>query len=281
MSLIVPSSLVSNQWLNDNLNHPDLIVLDATIAKVGSKAGQENKTDLVIDGSLFFDLKNIFKNLKNDLPNTFPTPEYFQEAAQNLGLNSDSCIVVYDKEGIYSSARAWWLFKAMGHENVAVLNGGFPAWQKSGFPTKEDYKQLGTKGSFKANLQPEMITYTEDVLKNIALKEYLVLDARSAGRFDASEPEPRVNLRGGHIPGSKSLPHKRLVKNGFMLEKRELETLFSSLAQEQEKLIFSCGSGITACILALGAELAGIKQTQVYDGSWTEWALREDLPIEK
>ena len=185
---------------------------------------------------------------------------------------------MYDEHGIYSSPRAWWLFKTFGHEQVAVLDGGLPAWQAANFPTEEKQVYQGPKGNFKASYQPTAIKTYRDVYEAIDKEYTMILDARSQARFSGLSPEPRAGLRSGHIPSSINLPYSNVLNKEQMKSKQELSALFKPY--DQSELIMSCGSGITACIIALGAEIAGHSQLSVYDGSWTEWGSNESLPIE-
>ena len=279
MKITIPSPLVSVDWLFENIKADNLIILDASIAKVGN---QENKVESknCIISTVFFDLKNVFSDKEGEFPNTIPTAKYFEKEVQKLGVNKDSCVIIYDDLGVYSSPRAWWLFKLFGFENVAVLNGGLPAWQEAKYPTEKlNTKQL-IKGNFKADFKINYLSIIKDVLIASNDKKH-IFDARSKGRFEATSPEPRKGLRGGHIPNSKSLPHSELQIDGKMKSKEKLQEIFSVLNPKKETVIFSCGSGITACILALGNELAGNTNYSVYDGSWTEWASTLALPVEK
>ena len=277
--LTVKSPIVSVDWLHDNLSADNLIVLDATIQKVGVKTDNKKEKQQIKD-AVFFDLKSVFLDVEAEYPNTIPSEKYFETEAQRLGINNDSCIVVYDDLGVYSSPRVWWLFKVFGFENVAVLNGGLPTWKDAGYTVESKKEREFLIGNFKANLNKGKISVTEEVLK-ASLDNKVILDARSKGRFYATEPEPRKDLRGGHIPNSKSLPYAELQLNGKMKSKEELQKIFSEVNPSKEGMILSCGSGITACILALGAEEVGKTNYSVYDGSWTEWASRLELPVEK
>lgn len=278
-TLAFPGSLVSIDWLQSHLTHPDLLLLDATKPKIGQ---QPPASDTFIPGiphARFFDLFKTFKDPESNLPNTVPTPAYFTEQAQVLGINQNHAIVIYDRHGTYSSARAWWLFRLMGHMRVAVLNGGLPAWQSAGLPSTKLLSYTGSVGDFQAHYQANLFADTQAVLAALDDEQQLLLDARSPGRFNATASEPRKDIRGGHIPNAQNLPHNEVVANGKLLDKTSLQQLFAAKGTKDQNLIFSCGSGITACILALAAEEAGYTKLAVYDGSWTEWASNLDLPV--
>lgn len=278
--LTVKSPIVSVEWLHDNLSVDNLIILDATIQKVGTKS-EDKKEKQQIQNAVFFDLKNVFLDIEGEYPNTVPSEKHFENEAQKLGINNDSCVVVYDDLGVYSASRVWWLFRIFGFTNIAVLNGGLPAWKDTGYKVESKKERELLTGNFKANLSKDKISVTEEVLNASHDDNKVILDARSKGRFYATESEPRKDLRGGHIPNSKSLPYAELQLEGKMKSKEELQKIFSDMNPNKEEMIFSCGSGITACILALGAEESGSTNYSVYDGSWTEWASRLELPIEK
>lgn len=271
MAIIVFSEpIVTVEWLHSNLDAENLIILDASIKKVGG-GENDSKSELQIPKSLFFDLKEAFSDVSAPFPTTFPSEKQFTLEAQNLGINSDSAIVIYDDKGIYSSARAWWMFKAMGHKNVAVLNGGLPKWIDAGLGSefKREYKLL--KGDFKAHFNPDYIKFFDDVEQASLSKSHTIIDARSEARFKSLEAEPRIGLRSGTIPNSVNLPFEDLLEDHQLISRDLIKTKLESLAKKEEAIIFSCGSGITACVLALGAELSGYKNISVYDGSWTEW----------
>ena len=275
------SSLVSPQWLHSHLSDPDLVILDATIKKVGGIDAPENIRNLRIPGALLFDLKNVFIDLKSELPNTMPSPKKFEKGCEELGITSDSKVIVYDKHGIYSSPRAWWIFRTMGHHSVAVLNGGLPYWIESGFETEKITDIHVHKGGLSAVYNNERICDSQFVNQIRNHEDYLILDARSEGRFFGTEPEKRENLRGGHIPNSRSLPYSKIVNDGKMIGLNDLTKIYNQINPNKKKLVFSCGSGITACVIALGAELAGHSMGTVYDGSWSDWGMPSDLPVVK
>ncbi len=268
--LTLPSSLVSAHWLNGNKNDENLIILDASIKKVTGK-GNKEPSNMGISDSRFFDIENKFSDQDSRFPNTFPSEERFQKEARNLGIDSKNAIVIYDDKGIYSSPRAWYMFKAFGHENVAVLDGGLPLWINSGFKVEERKEYNAKKGDFMAVYKPIMMEFLEDIEENLKGDNSLILDARSAGRFNGTEAEPRVGLRSGTIPNSKSLPFTDLLDGYKMKSKAEIREIFEKYDSTNRSKIFSCGSGITACVLALGADLVGDENYSVYDGSWTEW----------
>ncbi|WP_299104930.1 sulfurtransferase [uncultured Tenacibaculum sp.] len=279
MRLKIPTSLVSKEWLHENLQHENLIVLNATIQKVGTKKEEEIDKQQ-IPGTIFFDLKNVFLDKEAEYPNTIPSEKHFQREVQKLGINYNSCIVVYDDIGVYSSPRVWWLFNVFGFKNIAVLNGGLKEWISAGYKTEPPKQIERLEGNFEASFSKDLYASAEEVLKSLK-KDVSILDARSKGRFNATSPEPREDLRGGHIPNSFSLPYSVLQEEGKMKPIEELKKLYIDSNPENKEMIFTCGSGITACILALGAQASGYTNYKVYDGSWTEWASRLELPIEK
>ncbi len=274
------SPLVSTSWLFEHLDHPDLIILDATIKKVVND-DNEHYSDLGIKNARFFDIKKTFSDTSTDIPNMLPSPEAFSAACQKLGISSHHKIVVYDRLGIYSSPRVWWMFTIMGHKNVAVLDGGLPAWKNDGLPCvpPSDFEVI-TPGNFKAQYNPDLVVNAKKVLEEATNKNTLILDARSHGRFTAVVPEPRESLKGGHIPNSVNLPYPQLLRNNKMLPQNELKELLEDFNIENKKLIFTCGSGITACIIMMAATLTGFQNMSVYDGSWSEWGQLDGVPIE-
>lgn len=268
--IILKEPLVSVNWLNDNLELPKLVILDATMDKVSESASTES-VDIQIPKARFFDIKNKFSDTSNPFPNAVPSEDQFTLEAQNLGINKDSVIIVYDANGIYSSARTWWLFKAFGHDNVAVLDGGLPEWVRLNFKTEPKTKLARIKGNFIATYNPEYFKFFNDVQSDMFDKNKLILDARSSDRFEGIVKEPREGLRSGSIPNSENLPYTELLFQNKLKQMDELISIFDKFSFKEKNLIFSCGSGITACILALGADLAGHKNLSVYDGSWTEY----------
>ncbi|PKQ44032.1 sulfurtransferase [Confluentibacter flavum] len=267
--LLIKHPTVSVEWLFNHLNNDNLVILDGSIKKVVNPS--LGASEVQIPSTRFFDLKDVFSNVSAPFPTTFPSEEQFTKEAQKLGIHTDSAIVVYDDKGIYSSARVWWLFKAMGHDNVAVLDGGLPEWIKSGYKTEIKAKTTIKKGNFVAKYKSGLMTFFDEVKEASEKKSHLIIDARSEARFKCLEPEPRAGLRMGTIPNSMNLPYEDLLNENKLIPEQAIESKFHKVANKEDKLIFSCGSGITACVLALGASISGYENISVYDGSWTEW----------
>ena len=275
--LSLPTPLVTAEWLAAHLADPRVVVLDAHMQPPSAPASTAPVVQ--IPGARRFDFDKQICAPDTDLLHMLPTPELFTQAVQKLGIHQQSLIVVYDRIGIFSAPRAWWMFRAMGHAQVAVLDGGLPAWQAAGQPLEPETAYAGPRGDFVARLQPALFCDADRVAAELSSGRRPVLDARSAPRFAGLEPEPRAGLRSGHMPGALNLPFGQLQQNGKMKSAAELRAEFAHVLGEQQAPIFSCGSGVTACILALGAELAGYQGLTVYDGSWSEWGGDARRPV--
>ncbi|MCT4579825.1 MAG: sulfurtransferase [Flavobacteriales bacterium] len=265
-------NVVSTKWLSEHLNDSNLVILDASQANNKTKLSPQNPS-LKIKGALGFSLKT-FSDLSSPFPNTIPSPNHFEKEARQLGIHQDSIIVVYDNLGIYTSPRVWWLFKAMGHQNVAVLNGGLDAWIHEELPTESiELNNSRKAGNFSAHFNPDIVRNFKEVKANLDHQNELVIDARSHDRFYSLVPEPRKGLRSGTIPHSLNLPYTKVLKNGYFADLKTIKKIFSSLQLPSDKpMVFSCGSGITACILYLAyQQIAATTPLAIYDGSWTEW----------
>ncbi|CAE6931778.1 sulfurtransferase [Vibrio sp. B1FLJ16] len=274
------NTLINVDELSALLGEANVKILDASISFQIPSEG-EKITDTWIPGSLRFDYDNDFCLPDSPLPHMMPTEEGFNRSAQNLGLHKDDLVVVYDNSGTLASPRAWWMFKAMGHDNVRVLNGGLPAWIAANLPVVDTLSTPTQQGSFSGTLSRHAFLDAQTVLDHAIGQSANILDARSIARFLGEVPEPRAGLRSGHIPNSICLPFQELMADGHIKPISELEQVFRELTIHEDKpLIFSCGSGVTACILLLAAHQLGQRNVSVYDGSWTEWGSSHHLPIE-
>ncbi len=274
------SQLISAKQLYAQLTNENLVILDASMPPVGgAKAPDRGWPDTIIPQARRFDISKDFSDLTSKLPHTMPTEAYFTQQAQKLAINKSSQIVVYDNIGIFSSARAWWMFKAMGHHNVAVLDGGLPAWLAAGLPTSSAITLNQAQGDFVGHFNKNYFCAADNVLHAITTASATVLDARSASRFTGQEKDPRVGVRSGHMPNAINLHYQSLQNNGVMLSKAKLKQRFIEVGANNDPFIMSCGSGVTACILALAATIIGYKKIQVYDGSWSEWGADFNLPV--
>ncbi len=279
--LKLPGTLVSTDWLEQHFLNPKIKIIDATIPKVGMSPPSAENIVMGIPGAVFMDLKKDFSDPDSILPNTIPSEAHLRESSNKLGLTPQDSIVIYDRHGVYSSPRAWWILLRLGFRNVAILDGGFPAWEKASFPTAPLSTPIPITGE-SINLTPQYYANTMDVKNAIDQPNTVTIDARSEGRFNATVAEPRAGLRGGHIPNSKSLPYNKVFdEQGKMLSPGALNNLFIDLGASPDKeLIFTCGSGITACVIGFAAHQAGLQNFKVYDGSWTEWASDHSNPVE-
>ena len=274
--------LVSVEWLFDHLHLNDIILLDASLRSSVNGSGIDPVLiDTRIGNAGYFDIDTRIRDFNSPLPHTMPSPEHFSEEVRRLGVNQDSIVVVYDKLGLYSAPRAWWMFKAMGHENVVVLDGGLPAWQQAGFPLNSEPAPLPAPGNFSATLIPNRLRSADDVLALLGSQHASVLDARSPERFFGRAPEPREGLRSGHMPHAINIPFEKVIRDGKMLPSEELVVLFAehTCGDTERELIASCGSGVTACLLLLAAYRIGYSKLALYDGSWSEWGALANHPI--
>jgi thiosulfate/3-mercaptopyruvate sulfurtransferase len=275
-----PKTLVSTQWLAAHLKDPDLRVLDASWYLPGSKRDPFAEYQRAhIPGARFFDLDDVSDH-RSDLPHMVPPVEKFMSRMRAIGVGDGHQIVVYDGSGLFSAPRVWWLFKLMGQMDIAVLDGGFPKWQAEGHPV-EDLPPILRDRHMMVRRQNQMVKDVTQVSAASKLGESEIVDARSPGRFYGKDPEPRPGLRAGHIPGSKNVFYKDLLKaDDTMKSPDEMRQVFVEAGVDLDKpVITSCGSGVTAAILSLGLTRMGKTDHSLYDGSWTEWGMFPTLPI--
>ena len=274
-------TLVSTAWLAAELGAPDLRILDGTWHMPQLKRDAHREfVEAHIPGAAFFDIDRI-ADTSVPLPHMLPRPEAFAASVGALGIGDGDRVVVYDVRGVISAARVWWTFRAFGHDRVAVLDGGFKKWRAEGRPMEQgDAKPAPRR--FTSRHRPELVRDVAAMRANLTARREQVLDARSRGRFMGTEPEPRAGLRGGHMPGSLNLPYEDLYQaDGTFAPPDVLRGAFVKAGVELgQPVVTSCGSGVTACVLALGLSLVGKDDVAVYDGSWTEWGGRQDTPVE-
>jgi thiosulfate/3-mercaptopyruvate sulfurtransferase len=271
--------LVSADWLLAAAG--GITVLDASYYLPNeSKDARAIFMDGHIPGARFVDIDAISEQA-SALPDMLPAPAAFASAVGGMGISNHSRVVVYDQRGIFSAARLWWMFRVFGHDDVAVLDGGLPAWVASGGALEAGAPALVTPVSFTAAYRADMVRSLADMLTNLATNKALVVDARAAGRFDGTVPEPRAGMRSGHIPGARSLPFSAVLENGRMLPPEKLRARFAAAGVDGGKpVVASCGSGVTAAVLSLAMVVAGLPEAAIYDGSWSEWGSRDNTPIE-
>ena len=277
-----PKTLVSTDWLAKHLRDPDLRVLDASWFLPGS--GRDTKAEYNaahIPGARFFDIDEI-ADLRSELPHMAPPPEKFISRMRAMGVGDGHQVVVYDSMGIFSAPRVWWTFRLMGKTDVAVLDGGLPKWLAEGREV-EDMPPIVRDRHMTVSRQNHLVKDVTQVARAAKLAEAEIIDARSAARFRGEAPEPRPGLRSGHIQGSRNLPFADVLNtDGTMKPPAALKAIFDAAGIDLTKpAITTCGSGVTAAVLSLALERIGHRNHALYDGSWAEWGMYDDLRVEK
>ncbi|EOL8956833.1 3-mercaptopyruvate sulfurtransferase [Cronobacter dublinensis] len=276
------SFFVASHWLAEHIDDPEIQILDARMAP----AGQEHLRDMAqeyraghLPGALFFDIEALSDHA-SPLPHMMPRPETFAIAMRELGVNDDKHLIIYDEGNLFSAPRAWWMLRAFGVQNVSILAGGLAEWQRDGFPLQEGAVEA-PEGEFEAKLDEPQIKRLTDVLLASHENTAQIVDARPAARFNAEADEPRPGLRRGHMPGALNVPWTELVVKGQLKTTDELHAIFARQGVNLHRpIITSCGSGVTAAVVTLALATLGASDVTLYDGSWSEWGGRQDLPVE-
>lgn len=272
---------VGADWLAEHIDDPEIQIIDARMAPPGQEDRNVAQEYLHghIPGAVFFDIEAL-SDQTSPLPHMLPRPETFAVAMRELGVNQDKHLIVYDEGNLFSAPRAWWMLRTFGVERVSILGGGLAGWQRDDLLLEEGPVEL-QEGEFNATFTPEAVVKVTDVLLASHEKTAQIIDARPAARFNAEIDEPRAGLRRGHIPGALNVPWTELVREGELKTTDELDAIFFSRGVSYDKpIIVSCGSGVTAAVVLLALATLDVPNVKLYDGAWSEWGARTDLPVE-
>lgn len=271
--------VVSPQWLEENLSRTDVKVIDASwYLPAMERNGSAEYLARHIPGAKYFDIDAI-SDKSSDLPHMLPSPDFFASSVSGMGISNADTIVVYDGLGLFSAARVWWMFRIFGAQKVFILDGGFPAWTAINAAI-EAGEHRTEPGKFVASLDDRLVASRDTVHEALENDDYLILDARPAARFSGEAREPRAGVRSGHMPGARNLPVSDLISEGKLKPEMELKSILSNLlVKDGQKVITSCGSGVTAAIITLALNSCDYENHALYDGSWSEWGTHEDSKI--
>ncbi|EGM7733210.1 3-mercaptopyruvate sulfurtransferase [Escherichia albertii] len=272
---------VGADWLAEHIDDPEIQIIDTRMAPPGQEDRNVAQEYLHghIPGAVFFDIEAL-SDQTSPLPHMLPRPETFAVAMRELGVNQDKHLIVYDEGNLFSAPRAWWMLRTFGVERVSILGGGLAGWQRDDLLLEEGPMEL-QEGEFNATFTPEAVVKVTDVLLASHEKTAQIIDARPAARFNAEVDEPRAGLRRGHIPGALNVPWTELVREGELKTTDELDAIFFSRGVSYDKpIIVSCGSGVTAAVVLLALATLDVPNVKLYDGAWSEWGARTDLPVE-
>ncbi len=275
------SNLVSTDWLAERINSPDVLPIDGSwYLPTENRDPKAEYLEQHIPKSIYFDIDEICDK-SSDLPHMLPSAQEFSSAMSKLGIGDDQTLVVYDGAGLFSAARVWWTFRVMGVEQVYVLDGGLPKWIADGNPIEKGEQQHKER-KFTARLNSTMVVNSTDILEQLGKPNFQVIDARPQGRFTGDEPEPRPGLKRGHIPSSINIPFPNFIdKNGCLKGDDDLKQIFNKAEiQLDQPIATACGSGVAASIVTLALSELNKNDTKLYDGSWSEWGSKTELPVE-
>jgi thiosulfate/3-mercaptopyruvate sulfurtransferase len=277
-----PKALVDTDWLAAHLDNPYVRIVDSSFKLPGiTPTAREDYDRAHIPGAVFFDIDDVCEP-GTSLPHMIPSPDLFAHKIGALGIGDGDRVVVYDSAGLSSAGRAWWMLRMFGHQEVAILDGGLPKWRAEGRPLDAALPSPPPR-RFTARYDPSLVRDRQTLVENLASRREQVVDARAAGRFGGTTPEPRPGMRSGHIPGSRNVPYELVTdpRTRQLRSAEELTELFRDAGLALDRpIVTSCGSGVTACALAFTLHLIGHPGAAVYDGSWSEWGLPGDTPIE-